>query len=486
MPSPQPYAIHWFRRDLRVQDNPGLHELQQRYPGRVLGFFCFDSQFLQRPDFSHNRFGFFLQTLKNLKHELADVGIDLLVIDAAPSTAMVALSQALATCWGQAPRQLSYGRDYEPFARARDAAVEKALTAIGVEVHSSREHLLVEPWELDKGNAATSSNNFYQIYTPFSRRWLAFMQDQQQRLEPLPIAKASLQLTWPRTEMPAAFADALERFITQNAAKVNVPLPPSGSHAAQARLQEFIADLAEYEQARDFPARQQTSRLSIYFKNGSLSTAQAMRQLQLLHIAQLQQAGSKRYLQELIWREFYYHILYHAPEVEHQAFLPQRRHLEWSNSTVWFERWCQGQTGFPIVDAGMRQLNQTGWMHNRLRMIVASFLTKDLLIDWRWGERYFMQQLLDGDLAANNGGWQWAASTGCDPQPYFRIFNPWLQGKRFDPEATYIKQYVPELGSLSPRQIHAGATQALTDGYPAPVVEHAKQRSLAMALYKVA
>ncbi len=196
--------------------------------------------------------------------------------------------------------------------------------------------------------------------------------------------------------------------------------------------------------------------------------------------------GPTHFVKEIAWREFYYHVLYHRPEVEQTAFLERYRDLRWENRLDWFEAWKAGTTGYPIVDAGMRQLLTTGWMHNRVRMIVASFLTKDLHIDWRWGERWFMERLLDGDLAPNNGGWQWAASTGCDPQPYFRIFNPQLQSEKFDPAGEYLRRYVPELTDFDRSAIHAPHRQGTSGRYPPPLVDHAVQRDKALALYRLA
>jgi deoxyribodipyrimidine photo-lyase len=213
----------------------------------------------------------------------------------------------------------------------------------------------------------------------------------------------------------------------------------------------------------------------MFFKNGSLTPAQVIAHLGLETTPLKSDRGPTKFLKEIVWREFYYSILWHRPDVEKTAFLPHYADLAWENRKDWFEAWKEGRTGYPIVDAGMRQLKSTGWMHNRVRMIVASFLTKDLLIDWRWGENHFMKELLDGDLAPNNGGWQWAASTGCDPQPYFRIFNPELQSRRFDPDGTYIRAHVPELANLSADEIHLPRS---------PMIDHQAQKAKALALFK--
>ncbi len=276
----------------------------------------------------------------------------------------------------------------------------------------------------------------------------------------------------------------LESEIEENKKQVTVPLPEAGSLAAIARLRTFKKQgLGEYAERRDLPAVQGTSQLSIYLKNGSLTTAQIMALLDNVDQPLDVRDGPATFVKELAWREFYYHVLYHRPEVEHAAHQEKYRDITWENREDFFAAWYQGRTGYPIVDAGMRQLNATGWMHNRVRMIVASFLTKDLLIDWRWGERYFMQQLLDGDLAPNNGGWQWAASTGCDAQPYFRIFSPKLQSEKFDPHGEYIRRWVPELSELSAKQIHEPHAAGIQLDYPRPIVDHQEQKPKALALY---
>ena len=264
-----------------------------------------------------------------------------------------------------------------------------------------------------------------------------------------------------------------------------MPIPKAGSETALKCLDAFRPKIDAYGEARDFPNEEATSRLSIYLKNGSITVAQIIASLGLTAYQKGDRSGRARYLSELIWREFYYHVLYWHPRVEKEPFLPQFASIPWENKQESFTAWCAGLTGYPIVDAGMRELKTTGWMHNRVRMIVASFLTKDLLIDWRWGERYFMEQLLDGDLAPNNGGWQWAASTGCDPQPYFRIFNPELQSRKFDPEGHYIKKFVPELRHVPASSIHNPPASMRRD-YPAQIIDHRLQRDRALMLYSKA
>lgn len=490
------FGIHWFRRDLRVAGNSALKWNWKQNQGRTLGVFFFDSKFLSRSDFSHQRFGFFLQTLKKLQTELRELGGDLLVLDHLPDAGFEFLFSQLK---GNLPSCVTWNRDYEPFARERDARVTYQLESVGVPVHTERDHLLIEPLELRKDPAHPS---YYQVYSPFGRKWFSLLQEDefQGRVAEQKEAIAYLEkkrkgetiepffkLTWEslfsgfgRTpEGRSALRDRLDDYVLQNAPHLNIELPPAGSLVAYERLLEFKRHVDAYLEERDFPARPGTSRLSLFLKNGSLTPSIILSVLGLSHQDFKQKTGKTQFLKEIVWREFYYHILYHRPDVETQAFLPHYRDLAWENNSAWFEAWKQGKTGYPIVDAGMRELKTTGWMHNRVRMIVASFLTKDLLIDWRWGEKHFMTDLLDGDLAPNNGGWQWAASTGCDPQPYFRIFNPLLQSQKFDPTGAYIKKYIPELRGLHADVVHAPGSQ-----YIRPIVEHAVQKEKALALYR--
>lgn len=459
------FGIHWFRRDLRISGNPALRLNQEKSQGRVLGLFCLDSKFLSRPDFSHNRFGFFLKTLERLRAGMRESGGDLLVVDEQPLTMFEKLHAHLGKTAKFRFSRVTFNRDYEPFAVRRDAAVGAGLKMLGAEVLSERDHLILEPQEIAK-----DAGGFYQVFTPFSRRWLEkFQSDEvQNRIEARVTKwKPAFNLKWSDVlGVDSPFADACDDFIRTNSKSVTVPLPEAGYAEALKALKDFDPKLKRYQALRDFPAGAGVSRLSIYIKNGSITTPKIVSALGLSKPRM--DAGGEAFLRQIIWREFYYHILFHCPRVEREAYIERYKAIKWPNNQEWFSRWCEGTTGFPIVDAGMRELNATGWMHNRVRMIVASFLTKDLLIDWRWGENYFMRQLLDGDLAANNGGWQWAASTGCDPQPYFRIFNPELQQRKFDPTGDYVRRWVPELG---------------TSKYPKPIVDHATQRVAALRLY---
>lgn len=471
------YGIHWFRRDLRLIGNPALYANMTKHNGRVVGVFFFDSEFLSRPDFSHNRFQFFLNTLLELKKDMHKHGGDLLVLNSSPEQGFEKLFNRLKNL-GTLPATCSFNRDYEPYARKRDAAVQHMLEKkIGLEVLTTADHLLIEPDDL-----RNKSGGYYKIFTPFYYAWYNLYKTSkiQERVENAYQKKQKFHLTWKKLfDGHQSLHDKLDDFISKNKKHVTVDIPAAGVLAAQKQLLKFKKHLADYKVDRDYPSKKCTSNLSVYLKNGSLTTAQVFFTLQ-------KESHAKDFLRQLVWREFYYHILFHYPGVEHESFLEKYKKLKWENKHTWFEAWKEGKTGYPIVDAGMRQLKTTGLMHNRVRMIVASFLTKDLHIDWRWGERWFMQNLLDGDIAANNGGWQWAASTGCDPQPYFRIFNPVLQSQKFDPDGEYIKKYVPELRNLNKKDIHCPSDEIRPKEYPKPIVVHDDQKRKAILFFKTA
>lgn len=490
------FGIHWFRRDLRVAGNPALQWSFKKNQGKVVGLFCFDAKFLARPDFSPNRFHFFLRTLAALRAELREIGSDLCVLDVGPDEAFAHIFGLLHAKGLGLPRSVSWNRDYEPFARERDSRLKAVLQNAGILTHDERDHVLMEPAEIVKDSAPQSP---YQVYTPYAKTWIKAFETHQvharleaQRkgllyLESLAQGKADrlFQLTWHDLLGNDLDRDQVfETYLTQNQKQITVPIPEAGSLVAFQQLKAFAPLVKDYGKKRDFPSENGTSRLSMYLKNGSITVSQIMAALHLSSSSD-KDSGERKYLGELIWREFYYYILYHFPRVEHEAFQTRFLNIKWPNRDDFFEAWKEGRTGYPIVDAGMRQLKTTGWMHNRVRMIVASFLTKDLLIDWRWGERYFMHQLLDGDLAPNNGGWQWAASTGCDAQPYFRIFNPVLQSQKFDPDGSYIRRYVPELAGLSAKEIHDPSAHVRKTRYLMPIVDHSEQRTKALALYKL-
>jgi deoxyribodipyrimidine photo-lyase len=328
------------------------------------------------------------------------------------------------------------------------------------------------------GSILTQNRDTYKVFTPFKRNWLARLQEQGVRCYPkiksttlYPVDGLFEQLAKPAM---AAGDDSSSAW-------------PVAEHKVLDAMREFCQQqVADYQKTRDFPAVEGTSGLSAYLACGVLSAQQCVNRLQMEAGATLEQekSGASVWLSELIWREFYKHILVAYPNlIKHNPFQMDTANIKWRNSKTFFSAWCEGKTGYPLVDAAMRQLNQTGWMHNRLRMITASFLVKDLQIDWRWGEQYFMSTLIDGEFAANNGGWQWAASTGTDAAPYFRIFNPVTQSERFDPEGTFIRRYVPELSHLNNKEIHWPHKKTTPRDYWSAIVDHNEARKITLALF---
>jgi deoxyribodipyrimidine photo-lyase len=441
-------AIHWFRCDFRLADNTALHAAC-READVVVPVFIFDPLILKAPDTGAPIVGFMLECLGALEKDIRAAGAKLIFRQGPVEKEMrKLLRQTKASA-------LYFNRDYEPMARRRDDAVEKMARALGVEVRSFKDGVLHEPHEILKADGTP-----YKVFTAYSRVWR-----QKAKAKVLPKAKLPRagRFNYPRgLKLPTA---------AQLGFKVEIPLPPAGEKAALGQLRKFSAgDLIRYAQQRDFPALGATSRLSPHIRLGTLSARTIVALAE--KAAQKHPAARKQvdtFVGELIWRDFYRQILWHFPHVATSCFRKPYDGLKWENDQRLFKAWCKGRTGFPLVDAGMRQLNAIGWMHNRVRMITAMFLTKDLLVSYQWGERYFMQKLLDADLAQNNGGWQWSAGTGTDAQPYFRIFNPTAQARKFDPEGKYIHQYVPEVD---------------TREYPRPMVDHAQQRLKTLAMFK--
>jgi deoxyribodipyrimidine photo-lyase len=440
-------ALVWFRRDLRLTDNTALHHALKEAEW-VVPVFVFDPKILRSPDVGGRRVAFLLACLDSLDKNLRHAGGRLILREGEPIPTLRALArevQAEAIFWN---------KDYEPFALKRDAAVADLCAQEGWAARTYDDQCLQPP-----GAVLKKDGTPYTVFTPFSRAWM-------EKTSPRPLPR-------PKTvSVPGKLASAELPTVEALGHKMDVVLPPAGERAGLDVLKAFMAGpVGSYQSKRDLPAVEGTSRLSPHLRFGSISPRTVLAAAHEARDRKIGPAGEIGvFVNELIWRDFYKHILHHFPHVERGAFRKEYDGIEWPNDRKLFSAWCEGKTGYPIVDAAMRQLNQTGWMHNRLRMITASFLTKDLLVDWKWGERYFMKQLLDGDLAANNGGWQWAAGTGTDAQPYFRIFNPSSQTERFDPEEEFIRKYVPEVG---------------TAAYVRPVVVHSEQRNKALALYKV-
>ncbi|MDI1233619.1 MAG: deoxyribodipyrimidine photo-lyase [bacterium] len=423
--------LFWFRRDLRIEDNAGLyHALKSKE--KVQPIFIFDEHILNKlNDKSDKRLLFIYQTIQVLKNELIALGSDLWVYYGDP---ILVFKELLAT---HKIQQVFTNRDYEPYALKRDSIVKELLESNHINFQTFKDHVIFEKDEVLKDDGTP-----YTVYTPYSKKWKSKLTSFY--LKPYPTEKylSYLNQGLPHTLM------SIESLGFKNSEFIFPSL----------EIKQGVIKL--YEKQRDIPSIAGTSKLSLHFRFGTVSIRAKAAKGQIL---------SEKWLNELIWRDFYSQILAHFPHIEKSAFKPAYDKIEWRNNEVEFEQWCNGQTGYPIVDAGMRELNTTGFMHNRVRMIVASFLTKHLLIDWRWGEAYFAEKLLDFDLASNNGGWQWAAGSGVDAAPYFRVFNPYLQTDRFDPEHLYIKHWVPEF---------------LTPDYPSPIVEHTFARNRCLQVYK--
>jgi deoxyribodipyrimidine photo-lyase len=465
--------LFWHRRDLRVQDNVGLAAAREITP-KVVGLFCLDPGILQRQDIAAVRVAYLIGCLENLQQQYHQAGSQLLILKGDPKTMIPRLAQSLQA------QAVHWNCDVEPYAQDRDQAVTQALRHINISIKTFWDQLLVAPEAI-----RTSSGAVYTVYSPFWKNWLHHPKS--------PPAKSFTQaqgLTTPELELaqqqgaiPLPTAQDLGFFW-------NAPLfLDPGVVPAQARLEEFChRAINTYEPERNFPGIAGTSGLSPALKFGVLGIREIWAAtLEATEAARSEESltAIKTWQQELAWREFYQHVLYAFPELEQGPYRRPFQDFPWSNNHDHFQAWCEGKTGFPMVDAAMRQLNQTGWMHNRCRMIVASFLTKDLIINPQWGEKYFMQRLMDGDLAANNGGWQWSASSGMDPKP-LRIFNPHTQAQKFDPEAEYMRQWLPELRHAEIGEILTGKMSPLDRqawGYPPEIVDHKIQQQKFKQLY---
>lgn len=465
-------SLVWFRRDLRDYDHAALYQALSQSE-QVYCVFVFDrailDQLKQRAD---RRVEFIWHAVQELKQALQQHGGDLIVRYGDAKEEIVNLAKQL-----QVQAILS-NRDYEPTAISRDQWVADALGSLGIAFEQFKDQVMFEQDEI-----LSLQGKPYSVFTPYKNAVLKQLSDQQ--LLPYPVDDHWHKLA-KITEPKIPSLESMG-FTQSNLSELKMPLGMSG---AQTLWQDFQHRMGLYAEQRNFPAVKGPSYLSVHLRFGTISVRQLAR-----FALQQQNQGAQTWLNELIWRDFYFQILYHRPDLgSGKSFKAEFDRLPFPNREDWFQAWCQGNTGFPIIDAAMRQLNQTGYMHNRLRMVVASFLVKDLLIDWRWGERYFAENLIDFDLSANNGGWQWAASTGCDAQPWFRIFNPISQSEKFDADGKFIRKYVPELANCNHKEIHAPwlipplrrqeINLVIGKNYPAPVVEHSEQRALALALYK--
>jgi deoxyribodipyrimidine photo-lyase len=428
-----PVSIHWFRRDLRLEDNASLYTaLKSKHP--VIPIFIFDREILDKlEDKKDARVQFIHRELEAIRKELKGYGSDMVVRYGKPIDVWKNLTDEYEI------KEVYTNRDYEPYAVKRDGLVSEFLISKGISFTDVKDHVIFDRDEIVKDNGEP-----YVVYTPYSKKWLSKL-----------------------TEKDLQSFDCAQHYdrFYQFTSEAIPSLKDMGFKSFEFTYPDREIDIdvvKKYATRRDIPSVAGTSRISMHLRFGTISIRKATR-IALEH--------SKSWLNELIWRNFYQAIIWHYPHVAESAFRPKYDRIPWRNNQEEFQAWCDGKTGYPIVDAGMRELNATGFMHNRVRMIVASFLTKHLLIDWRWGEAYFAKKLLDFELASNNGGWQWASGSGCDAAPYFRVFNPELQSKKFDPENRYIKKWVPEFQESK---------------YAREIVVHKMARERAINIYKSA
>ncbi|MEO0472206.1 MAG: deoxyribodipyrimidine photo-lyase [Bacteroidota bacterium] len=426
------YTAFWFRRDLRLNDNHGLYQaLTSGQP--VLPVFIFDKHILDDLPETDARVSFIHQVLTNMNQQLVELGSSLVVRYGSPEEVWPSLIQDYSIS------KVITNHDYEPYARERDDQMHEWLSSEGIVFSTFQDQVIFEKEEI-----LTNAGKAYSVFTPYSKKWKASLT--QDRISAYPT----------------------EQHVSRFANLTPQPIPSLAEMGFQPSDIVFPGSEADpdvikvYDQKRNFPAQPGTTRLGVHLRFGTISIRQLARDAMKLN---------ETYLNELIWREFYMQILWNFPHVAKGPFRPQYGLIEWRNNEEDFRKWCDGKTGYPIVDAGMRELNATGYMHNRVRMIVASFLTKHLLINWQWGEAYFAEKLLDFELASNNGGWQWAAGSGTDAAPYFRVFNPESQMKKFDPELKYVRRWVPEFG---------------TPAYPQPMVDHKMARQRCLDTYQIA
>lgn len=461
--------LFWHRRDLRISDNTGLLAARRRSP-KVVGVFCLDPNILGRDDIAPARVTYMIGCLQALQEKYAQAGSELLIVNGNPTEIIPNLAKALGAVG------VFWNWDVEPYSQKRDRLITEALKTLSIECLTENwDQLLHAPDEIRSGFRQP-----YTVYTPFWKNWISKPKPKPEETELITslenLSEKEKEIARNSGVIPLPTAKDLG--FTWNNQLVIAP----GEAAAQQKLEEFCHHaINEYQEQRNFPAVNGTSQLSAAFKFGVISIRTAWQAtVEILKNAASEEviASIRTWQQELAWREFYQHAMYNFPELAEGAFRDTFKKFPWQNNEKHFQAWCEGKTGYPIVDAAMRQLNELGWMHNRCRMIVANFLTKDLLINPQFGEKYFMQKLIDGDLSANNGGWQWSASSGMDPKPV-RIFNPATQAQKFDPEGEYIRQWLRELASVDTEDLVTGNISPLERqryGYPTPIVDHKLQQ----------
>jgi deoxyribodipyrimidine photo-lyase len=484
-------GLMWFRRDLRADDNAALYHALKSCK-KVWCVFVFDTDILQplleRGLKADRRVEFIHESLIDLDEQLRALGradgvegVGLMVLHGKATEEIPRLATQLGV------QAVFTNHDDEPAAQQRDKQVFGALAHAGALLHSYKDHVVFERHEV-----VTQNGRPFSVFTPYKNAWLKKITPYY--LKPYPVERYATALApCPANHPPGVPTLQSMGFEPTNLRALKIR---TGSRGARGLFEDFINRIEHYHQARDFPAVKGPSYLSVHLRFGTIGIRQLAGVAYPMHLQGM--AGASTWLSELIWRDFYHQILANHPHVVGGSFKPEYDAIHWEHgkhAQTLFAAWCEGRTGYPLVDAAMHQLNQTGYMHNRLRMVVASFLCKDLGLDWRWGERYFADHLIDFDLAANNGGWQWASSSGCDAQPYFRIFNPVSQSEKFDPAGKFIRRYVPALANLPTEALHApwkanevelaAAGIVLGKDYPLPVVDHALAREKTLERYAV-
>lgn len=457
-------VIHWFRRDLRISDNSALHAAVAASDA-VLPVYVVSEWRGGHRWTGSNRQAFLCGCLGSLDANLRTLGSRLIVRRGDAIDELLRLARESGAC------AIYTNRDPDPFGASVESKLREMAAAVGVELHVLKDACMHEHDEV-----LTGGGDSYRVFSPYARAWL-------QRSKSLPAGRPKSLVT------PVDIAsDPLPTLATWGLGAGGEIVPP-GERAARERLDTFLnGPISTYSDARDTPSGSSTSRLSQDLRFGLLSIRMVVQQCERMAMDGNPAArdSARKFVAELIWREFYMQILWRYPHVLTEEFNPKYRGMPWPGSDAHFDRWCRAETGFPIVDAAMRQLTQTGFMHNRTRMISAMFLTKDLHVDWRRGEQWFMQMLTDGEIASNNGGWQWSAGTGADAAPYFRIQNPWTQSARHDPEGKYIKRWLPELAHVPIKRLHTPPEDGrpLVPGYPVPIVDHSVERDKTLGLFK--
>lgn len=462
----------WIRRDLRLSDHHALSKALET-SDKTYMVFIFDPSILQKLPSDDRRITFIIESLKDLEISLNTYGSSLIVRFGDPQTELEKVIKEFDIS------EVFYNRDYEPYAKARDEKVTRYFKKLEVTFHPFKDHVFYE-----KQTILTDKREIYKVFTPYKNKWIFHFNQQEQYTDDFKCNLAKLaKFKNSQSILNIDWYKQLGFTPTENVLK-------GGESEAQKILNKFKKYLHEYNIARDFPALEKTSNLSPYLRMGNISIREVIR----LAISE-NNPGATTFLSELIWRDFYQMILDVYPKIEKHCFRPEYDKLIYENDKEYFERWKKGMTGYPLIDAAMRCLNETGQMHNRLRMVVASFLTKTLLVDWRWGEAYFAMKLLDYDMAANIGGWQWSASTGVDAQPYFRVFNPYNQSEKFDNEGDFIRLWCPELKDFTNKLIHSPdkadkfqqqkANCMIGSDYPYPIVSYPMMKMRALAMFKI-